>query len=43
MRRTFNLGIGLVFIVSPQDADKALRVLRRCDERPVVLGEVKKN
>jgi phosphoribosylformylglycinamidine cyclo-ligase len=43
MRKTFNLGIGMVFIVPPQDADKALRVLRRCNERPVSLGEVKKN
>lgn len=40
MRRTFNLGIGLVLIVRSASADLMLRSLRRAGERPVVIGEV---
>ncbi len=40
MRRTFNLGIGMIFVVARQDADIALRMLRRRKEHPVVIGEV---
>lgn len=41
MRRTFNLGIGLIIIVSPKEADAMVRVLRRRREHPVVMGEVR--
>ena len=40
MRRTFNLGIGLIMIARPADADSLLRKLRARHERPVVIGEV---
>jgi phosphoribosylformylglycinamidine cyclo-ligase len=40
MRRTFNLGIGLVLLVRAGSADAVLRALRRGGEKPVVLGEV---
>jgi phosphoribosylformylglycinamidine cyclo-ligase len=40
MRRTFNLGIGMIFVVERQDANIALRILRRRKEHPIVMGEV---
>ncbi len=43
MRKTFNLGIGLIFIVSRQKADWALHVLRQLNERPLVIGDVVKD
>ncbi len=42
MRRTFNLGIGLVIIVSRRNADDVMRFLRVQKEQPVVMGEVTK-
>jgi phosphoribosylformylglycinamidine cyclo-ligase len=39
-RRTMNLGVGIILIVSPQFADQVQRVLRRKHEKPFVLGEV---
>ena len=42
MRRTFNLGVGLILIVSPRDGDKIVRSLIRAGERPIVMGEIKK-
>jgi phosphoribosylformylglycinamidine cyclo-ligase len=43
MRRTFNLGIGLIVIVSPKDADNLLKSLRLKGELPFVMGEIKKS
>ncbi len=40
MRRTFNLGVGLVLVVAKSGADAVLAALRRKRERPFVLGEV---
>jgi phosphoribosylformylglycinamidine cyclo-ligase len=40
LRRTLNLGVGLIMIVSPKDADKLQSALRRKGEKPFVLGEV---
>jgi phosphoribosylformylglycinamidine cyclo-ligase len=40
MRRTFNLGIGLVAIVAKSDADAAIRYLRVRKEHPVVIGHI---
>lgn len=42
MRRTFNLGIGLVLIVGKRDADGVLRSLKRRKESPIVFGEIVK-
>ncbi len=43
MRKTFNLGIGLIAIISEVDADNALEVLRAEGEHPVVMGKVIKD
>jgi len=40
MRKTFNLGIGLIFIVSPRHVETASRVLRQQKEKPFVIGKV---
>lgn len=42
MRRTFNLGVGLVAITSKKGADGVIRKLRRLKEKPFVIGEVVK-
>jgi phosphoribosylformylglycinamidine cyclo-ligase len=39
-RRTFNLGIGMIFVVSPADAKKACKVLDKMKERWYKIGEV---
>ena len=38
MFNTFNMGIGMTLIVSPEEADCALSILREQGEDPVVLG-----
>jgi phosphoribosylformylglycinamidine cyclo-ligase len=38
-RRTFNLGVGIIFAVPARAASKAERVLRRLGELPFRLGE----
>jgi phosphoribosylformylglycinamidine cyclo-ligase len=40
MRRTFNLGVGLIAIVKKQRADEALAVLSSAGEHAFTLGEV---
>lgn len=40
MRRTFNLGIGLVIITGPKNLDRVLNHLRKLKEQPFVFGEV---
>jgi phosphoribosylformylglycinamidine cyclo-ligase len=40
MRRTFNLGIGLVAVVRAEDRDAARRTLTDLGEDPVVIGQV---
>jgi phosphoribosylformylglycinamidine cyclo-ligase len=40
MRRTFNLGIGMILVVGKPDAGAVLRALARKKERPTVIGEV---
>jgi phosphoribosylformylglycinamidine cyclo-ligase len=40
MRRTFNSGIGFVFVVPPADEASALAVLTSLGERPVRMGKV---
>jgi len=42
MRRTFNLGVGLVAVASKKSADTIIRKLRRAGEKPFVIGEVGK-
>jgi len=40
MRRTFNLGIGLILICPPRKLDQIVRQLASRGERPVLMGEV---
>lgn len=40
MHRTFNMGIGLVFAVSPRNVDKVMAQLSVAGENPVVLGDL---
>ncbi len=40
MFNTFNMGVGMVICVAPQDADEAIRVLREQGEDAYVLGEL---
>jgi phosphoribosylformylglycinamidine cyclo-ligase len=42
MRRTFNLGIGLILIVRAKDVDGVVTSLRKSKERPVVMGEIRR-
>lgn len=40
MRRTFNMGIGFLIALRPEDVDVSLRLLRAAGERCYVVGEV---
>lgn len=40
MYSTFNMGVGMVVIVSPSDVDEVLSTLKDNGENPVVLGEI---
>jgi phosphoribosylformylglycinamidine cyclo-ligase len=40
MRRTFNLGVGLICIVEKKKADSVFSALKKKKERPFVMGEV---
>ena len=40
MRRTFNLGIGMVVVCAAEDADDAIAALRNAGESPRVVGRV---
>ena len=41
MFNTFNMGVGMVAIVSPEDADRALEILRAQGEDAYILGTVR--
>lgn len=41
MRHVFNLGIGLIFIISKNSADKVIQILKTNKEKLFVIGEVK--
>lgn len=40
MYRTFNMGIGFIVVVSPEDVDVALAELQAMGENPWVIGEI---
>jgi phosphoribosylformylglycinamidine cyclo-ligase len=40
LRRTFNLGLGYVFVVGEADADRAMELLRAAGEDPKRVGEI---
>jgi len=41
MREVFNLGIGLVFVVSKENVEVTLKLARESKEQPLVIGEVR--
>jgi phosphoribosylformylglycinamidine cyclo-ligase len=40
MLRSFNMGIGLILVSSPDDAPRLVESLRQRGESPVVMGEI---
>ena len=40
MREVFNLGIGLIFVVSKTDVEATLKLARELKEQPLIIGEV---
>lgn len=40
MFRTFNMGIGFVMVISPQQHDKAVKYLQEQGEKPIVIGRI---
>jgi phosphoribosylformylglycinamidine cyclo-ligase len=40
LRRTFNLGIGMILAVSPKDCAKAEKLLRRMNEPHFIIGNI---
>ncbi len=40
MTRTFNLGIGMIFVVGKNDVVKAVQLLKSAKEKPIIVGEV---
>jgi len=42
MFKTFNMGIGMVVIVKPEDKDKAVSILKEAGENPVEIGYLQK-
>lgn len=40
MRRTFNLGIGLVLIVAPDASDRVMEALKSQGENAYLIGQV---
>lgn len=43
MRRTFNLGVGLIICIDKKDTEKALTLLKKSGENAWVIGEICKN
>ena len=40
MFNTFNMGVGMSIIVSPEEAEEALRILEENGEQPYLIGEI---
>ena len=40
MYNTYNMGLGMVLAVDPEDADKAMEAIRTAGETPYVVGEI---
>lgn len=43
MYNTFNMGVGMTIVVSPEDREKALEILHNCGEDAYVLGKIIKS
>ncbi|HEB75249.1 MAG TPA: phosphoribosylformylglycinamidine cyclo-ligase [Nitrospirae bacterium] len=42
LRKTFNLGIGFIMIISPEQGDKALSILNTSGYESFIIGEIRK-
>ncbi len=42
MFRTFNMGIGFILVVSPDDLSETFKILERANEEPFVIGKILK-
>ncbi|MBN2029385.1 phosphoribosylformylglycinamidine cyclo-ligase [bacterium] len=40
MRKTFNLGIGYVLVVGPDQSDALIKTLSKEEEKPIVIGKI---
>jgi phosphoribosylformylglycinamidine cyclo-ligase len=40
MFRTFNMGVGMVLILEPKNAQKALKLFEKAGEKAWIIGEV---
>ena len=40
MREVFNMGIGLVFVVSKENLESALNLAKELNEQAIIIGEV---
>jgi phosphoribosylaminoimidazole (AIR) synthetase len=40
MREVFNMGIGLIFVVSKNEVEAAFKLCSELNENPIVIGEV---
>jgi phosphoribosylformylglycinamidine cyclo-ligase len=40
MFNTFNMGVGMIVCVAPEEAEKAVEILKACGEDAYVLGAV---
>ena len=43
MRRTFNLGVGLILLVDPKGVETVVSALKRKKEKPFIMGEIANN
>jgi phosphoribosylformylglycinamidine cyclo-ligase len=43
MFNTFNMGVGMSIVVSKEDVDKSIEILRASGEHPYIIGEIVKN
>ena len=43
MYNTFNMGVGMSVVVSPEDAERALAILKANGEDAYVIGEIVKS
>ena len=40
MFSTFNMGVGMMFIVDPSEKDRAMQLLTEAGEKPALIGEI---
>jgi phosphoribosylformylglycinamidine cyclo-ligase len=40
MRRVFNLGVGFVLVVSPENTDRVVSLLEGTGEKAMIIGKV---